>query len=247
MSEATFSGEPGEPEYDEAETADTACLVALAQTGDREAFSRLYTRYFDRVYGYVRVVVRDRHEAEDLTQEVFTRALQALPDFEPDRPFLAWLFRVARNAAIDLLRRQQHIEVTEPAELDSKREAAAAPAPPSDLEAVLAWLSDKDVAFFVGRLPLAQRQVLTLRFLLDLSTPEIAEMIGRSEKAVRQLQSRALVTLHERLIAIGRKDLTDSEGGLERTPTVTRLKPMPVIVRRRFSVRDKGRNNFRDR
>ncbi|MDX6632609.1 MAG: polymerase sigma-70 factor, subfamily, partial [Solirubrobacterales bacterium] len=216
-----------EPTPEETENADTARLIVAIQSGESDAFGALYSRYFDRIYGYVRVMVGNQHEAEDLAQEVFIRALQALPGFELRRPFLGWLFRVARNAAIDTLRRQRRVDLTEPADIDNRRDEEVA----EQAESALTWISDGDLTMFIGRLPAMQRQVLALRYLLDLSTEEIADLIDRTPKAVRQLQSRALRTLEARLVSVGHRDTR-----VHRARTLPRLMPLPVMVQRRFAL-----------
>jgi RNA polymerase sigma-70 factor (ECF subfamily) len=214
------------PPPEDSENVDTGRLIVRIQAGDKQAFAALYTRYFDRIYGYVRVMVGNQHEAEDLAQEVFMRAMQALPEYELRSPFLGWLFRVARNAAIDTIRRQRNVDITEPADIDSHKDREGA----EQAESALTWLTDQDLTLFIARLPAMQRQVLAMRYLLDLSTDEIAELIDRTPKAVRQLQSRALRMLESRLVAVGHRGGTR----VQRARTLTRLKPMPVLVPRRF-------------
>lgn len=85
-----------------------ARAVRRAQAGDRHALAFLYARYADNVHGYVRSIVQDHREAEEVTQHVFAKLMQAIAGYEPrEAPFLAWLMQVARNAALDHLRRQR--------------------------------------------------------------------------------------------------------------------------------------------
>jgi RNA polymerase sigma-70 factor (ECF subfamily) len=220
--------ERAEPTEQKATDVDSARLVVRYQAGDKSAMSDLYLRYFDAVYGYTRLALRDSHEAEDVTQQVFMQVFQSLPTYElrGSTPFRAWLFRIARNAVVDSLRKSDRVSVEEPAtvalRMDTRRN--------NEVEAALEWLSDGDISFFVERLPAAQRGVLVLRFMLDLSTDEVAAVIGKSPKAVRQLQSRALRTLRERLAAItvSRKRI--------RAPMLVRMRPAPVLASRRFAL-----------
>ncbi|MGH2956589.1 MAG: RNA polymerase sigma factor [Solirubrobacterales bacterium] len=183
------------------EDADTADLVARIQGGEREAFAQVYERYFDSVYGYLRIVLRDPHEAEDVAQQVFMKALEALQRYRQRRqPFRAWLFVIARNLAISQLRKRGRVEPEDPAELEERRERSLEP----ELGA-LRWISDGDLLLFVERLPTAQRQVLALRYMLDLRTGEIAEILGRRPNDVSKLQHRALRFLEQRLRAVGRE------------------------------------------
>lgn len=186
---------------EESEDLDTARLVAQAQEGNRAAFTALYERYFDRVYAYLRVALKDAQEAEDATQQVFTQALIALPSYElRAQPWRAWLFRIARNQALDHLRKRGRVEVEEPGAIERRRQ----PVGPGELRA-LQWTSDDELVLLIERLPEAQRQVLALRYLLGFSGPEIAEVLDRSPGAVRQLHHRALRFLEQRLAALGRE------------------------------------------
>lgn len=191
----------GDDPYDaEAEDRDSAHHVARFQAGEREAFSVLYARYFDRIYSYLRTLLRDRHEAEDVTQQVFMDALGALPRFEyTGVPVRVWLFTIARNSAMTRLRRLDRVEPVEPVELDRSRDRTAGnTAEP----ARVAVLTDRELMMFVERLPVAQRQVLALRHFLGLTNVEIAEMLDRSPNDVAVLHRRALAFLRRRLAAV---------------------------------------------
>src|SRR3990172_3678751 len=83
-------------------------LVRQAKDGDKQAFARLYETYFDRVYRYVAVKIGDRIEAEDMAQQVFTKAYQSLPSFSwQGKPVSAWFFRIAHNLVVDHFRRKE--------------------------------------------------------------------------------------------------------------------------------------------
>src|SRR2546428_3553002 len=84
---------------------DDAALAVRASKGESAAFGLLYDKHVDAIYRYVYYRVRDDAEAEDLTSDVFMRALRAMPRYEPRQAFLAWLYRIARNAVIDRARR----------------------------------------------------------------------------------------------------------------------------------------------
>lgn len=210
-----------EPASEQEEDRDTANLVLRFQAGDSEAYGVLYKRYFERVYGYMRILFRDHYEAEDATSEAFAQALEALPDYERrEQPFRAWLFAIARNSAVARLRKLRRLEPTDPAELDRWRDEEGALG--EEKLTILDWITDRDLSVFVGRLPLPQRQVLVLRYLMDLDFAQIAMLLGRSNEDVRQLQYRALRFLEKRLRAVGRAP-------------EQRSKPMPVQRRRQQS------------
>ncbi|HEY2536821.1 MAG TPA: sigma-70 family RNA polymerase sigma factor [Solirubrobacteraceae bacterium] len=153
--------------------------VKLAQTGDRQALGFLYARYADNVYGYVRSIVRDDHEAEDVTQQVFAKLIQVIGKYEErEVPFVAWILRVSRNVAVDHIRRQRSIPVEEVRVSDDGTGNQVC-------SERLRELSDA-----LSELPKAQREILVLRHLAGLSPTEIAERTGRTEGSVHGLHHR---------------------------------------------------------
>lgn len=163
-------------------------LTLKCMGGSREAdlFVRVYEAHFDAVYGYLRATLGSADEAEDATQQVFLKAYEALPRYRPgERPLGAWLLRIARNHAVDRLRRRKHAPLGEP------REHELALEQPMD--------SDDHLRALVDELPLLQRQVVVLRFTLGYSPAEVADILGRSHGAVRQAQYRALRMLEHML------------------------------------------------
>lgn len=178
------------------EDIDTARLVIDIQAGEEAGFATLYSRYFDRVYSYLRAALRDGYEAEDATQQTFMKALEALGTYERRRePFRGWLFSIARNCGTDSLRRGGRVQLLDAPELDRRREQALDPAG----EPLVDWLSDRNLSRDFQRLPDPQQQVLVLRFLLDLSVRETAKALAFSEDNVKTLQSRALGAMRRRL------------------------------------------------
>jgi RNA polymerase sigma factor (sigma-70 family) len=219
---------PPEPVDERAEDEEAARLVRAFKAGDKEAFTPLYKCYFERVYGYMRVAIKDRHEAEDLAQQVFAQVFEKLPDYEErSQPFRAWLFVVARNYVVSFMRKQERIDVVEPAEIDRRRDRGVE----DDRTAawVLEWIKGADLFILFERLPLPQRQVLALRFLYGLETKEIAETMKRTETDVRGLQHRGLVFMRKRLKALGRI----GEDG-ELLTMRARFQQAPVLRSRRF-------------
>jgi RNA polymerase sigma-70 factor (ECF subfamily) len=218
-----------QPSRREAEDLDTARLVARIQAGDRDAYALLYLRYFDRVYGYLRVMLRDAHDAEDAAQDVFAKVFEALPGYQRrSQPFRAWLFVVVRNLAISYLRRGQKTAAVAPDELDRQLETAGGE---SDVSAI-DWITDRELLMFVERLPLAQRQVLLLRFMLGMDSSEIAAILGRSSADVRVLQGRALGFLRQRLVSLGR----EPRRAIPPARIRRSLRPAHVLRSRRFAL-----------
>ena len=162
--------------------ADERLLVEAAQA-DPARFADLYESHFERVYAFIAGRVRNRQEAEDLTSEVFRQALQNLRRFEwRGVPFAAWLLRIAANAMAD---RWQQVA----------REQGDPPPEPPDAAAA-EDIEGRALLFqLVGTLAPDQRRVIVARFVEQKSICDIAQELGRSEGAVKQLQFRALRNL----------------------------------------------------
>lgn len=216
------------------EDNDTHRLIARFQAGERETFVDIYVRYFDRVFGFLRLTLRDGHTAEDVAQEVFTRAFEHLPRFEIDaaRPFRHWLFRIARNAAIDELGRGKRSQTCDPGDIQRWRDELSEPERGDALQPSLGWVSDPELLLFVERLPAEQSQVLALTYLLGFSTREIAKVLGTTPAAIFQKRSRALRTLESRLAAIGRR----GERVGKPAPSFSLFRQAPVIRARRYAL-----------
>jgi RNA polymerase sigma-70 factor (ECF subfamily) len=162
-----------------------------ARDGDDDALRLLFLLYADNVYGYVLAIVRDEHDAEDITSEVFSRLPRALTRYQSGAtPFAAWLLRVARNAALDHLRAQRSVPR---AEVHAVTEAAEPPGRErlADLRAALAGL------------PADQRQVMLMRLVAGMTPGEVAEELGRSVDAIHALQHRARRRLRRELTKQG--------------------------------------------
>lgn len=184
------------------EDALAARLVARSQSGDSAAFAEIYELYFGRVFNYLRLVLRSTHEAEDAAQSVFLKIFRALPGYEQrSRPFRAWLFTVVRNHALNVLEKSSRVEPEDPIAIEARNgETVQAP----ELPTALSWVSDQDLIILMGRLPIAQRQVLGLTYMLDLPDEQIAAIVGRTPGRVRTLRHEALRFLERRLTHLGR-------------------------------------------
>ena len=156
-----------------------AQAVARAKEGDREAVRFLYLQYADNVYGYVRSIVRDDFEAEDVTQQVFAKLMTAIDKYQArEVSFSDWIMRVARNVAVDHLRRRRAVPCEEVRELEPAAEEDAARNRSLMLRDALAALPEE------------QREVVVLRHLVGLSPGEIAGRLGRTEPSIHGLHHR---------------------------------------------------------
>ncbi len=168
--------------------ADEQELAKRAAAGDRRAFAELYDRHVDAVYRYAFFRVRSDAEAEDVTSEVFQRALIAMPRYEPRRPFLAFLYTIARNVVADRFRRVRPEATFEDAikhesDLPGPEETSVKLDQARQLRAAIAKLTD------------LQQEVIVLKFIEGRETKEIAQITGKPEATVRGIQMRALAAL----------------------------------------------------
>jgi RNA polymerase sigma-70 factor (ECF subfamily) len=172
-------------------------LVRAAQAGDAGAFGHLYERYFDRVYSYLAFKLGSPTEAEDAAGQVFLRALESIDGFRlTGVPFRAWLFRIAHNHLVDVLRRRTR-RPSEP--LDDTIEVADQAALADPESWLVEKLSREDLLQAVNGLTELQRQVISLKFAAGLSNAEVAHILGRTEGAVKALQHAGLQSLHRQL------------------------------------------------
>jgi RNA polymerase sigma-70 factor (ECF subfamily) len=173
------------------EQAEERLLVEAAQK-DPARFAELYEINFERVYAFVARRVGDRDAAEDLTSEVFHKALKNLRHFEwRGAPFAAWLLRIAANAIADRAQRAgRELAVDDPPEVGVDATA----------DVGLEGVEHRARLFrLVDRLPADQQRVVVMRFAEEKSIREIAEALGRTEGAVKQLQFRGLENLRAQL------------------------------------------------
>ena len=168
-------------------------LVTEARTGDSWAFGMIFDHYHDSIYRFIASRVQRPSDAEDLTQLVFVKVLEALPRYESRGiPFGGWLFRLARNAVIDFVRtRHDHADleaVAEQAQVKAGLDEMVIVRQELDaVEAALATLTDE------------QREAIALRFFSGLSAREAAEAMGKQEGTIRGLQFRAIAALRRQL------------------------------------------------
>lgn len=169
-------------------------LVDAARAGDESALAELYNLYFPRVYRYILARTGNPYEAEDLTEEVFLRMLDAIDRFQwRDAPFSAWLFRIAHNAVISQRRRDGA----------RGRSAPLSEALPIDNEGPEELVENRitlnEVMRAAQTLPETQRQVIALRFGAGLSVAETARAMGKGEGNVKVIQHKAIAKLREML------------------------------------------------
>jgi len=179
------------------EAGTDGALVRAAKSGDASAFGELYERYRDAIYRYCLSRTGTAHDAEDLTSDVFVKALHSIDRYqERGLPFVAFLYRIARNAAIDRARTMK-----QPLSVD---ELVTEPSSKQNVEADATLAVERSILLAaLSKLKTEHRDVIVMRFIEGYSALEVAAALGKTEGAVRTLQHRAL----ERL----RKEFDDAE------------------------------------
>ncbi len=176
-------------------------LMQKAKRGDQAAFAELVDKYGDKIYAYLYRMVGNREDALDLAQETFLRIYSNLQNFKLGQPFKPWLYRIATNLAIDLLRKRQPVIALdaplfadEPLRLELA-EQGPGPAEQHEQAELAAYLAQK-----VAELPANYRSVILLRHGHDLSYQEIAEILQVPVSTIKTRLFRAREALRLKLI-----------------------------------------------
>ncbi|MDM7999856.1 MAG: sigma-70 family RNA polymerase sigma factor, partial [Dehalococcoidia bacterium] len=176
-------------------------LVRRAQRREPEAFGQLYEAHFDRIYRYVMLRVRNQADAEDITQQVFLKALEKIGSYRwRGMPFSSWLFRIAHNLVVDYWKKKgrETVRALAPEEIDDIAVSASDPVAEAELQ-----FDVNQLMAACEQLTEAQREIISLRFAGGLSVKESAKVMGRSEGAVKVLQHAALAKLRRILCPAG--------------------------------------------
>jgi len=167
-------------------------LVEKAKQRDPEAFGELYDHFFDRIYRYILYRLGREADAEDLTEDVFVKVLQAIKRYESRGiPFSAWLFRIARNSVTDYFRRQARKP-----EVVLKEEVPEICESETPYKQYAAKMTQKQVRQAITQLTIDQQNVIILKFFGGLNNKEVASFLGKTEESVKALQHRALKSLN---------------------------------------------------
>jgi RNA polymerase sigma-70 factor (ECF subfamily) len=166
-----------------------ALLLERAKEYDLVALGEIYDTYSIKIYNYVYRRLGDVHLAEDITADVFVRMLEALQHKKFAKICLsAWLYRIAHNLIVDHFRRTSREELFS---LDEQLMAASL----NTADAVKRRLAQQQLRAAISRLPETQQQVIMLKFVEGLSNAEVAQVLGKTNGAVKALQHRALASL----------------------------------------------------
>jgi RNA polymerase sigma-70 factor (ECF subfamily) len=174
---------------------DEESIIRRAKERDPVALTQLYEENFDRIYRYIVLKMGDRIEAEDMTQQVFLKAIQSISSYKwQGMPFSSWLYRIAHNQVVDYFRKKSK-RITVPLDEgltmggDDPRQVAEKK------------IEIEELAMATKQLTQAQQEVISLRFSGELSIVEVARVMSKSEGAVKALQHAAIVALRKVLAA----------------------------------------------
>ena len=188
------------------DTPDLASLIARCRAGDELAWEAFVRRFQGRLFGLACTYVDDRDEAADLTQEIFVRLFETRARWAPHGEFVPWMFQVARNRAIDFLRRRK---IRRPAASVPADEVTAIPDPGEGPEAQAIGASRRRRLWdALRRVSARSREVLMLRDVQQLSVEEAAAVLGIPAGTVKSRSSRARAELAEQL-AVSRADWSE--------------------------------------
>lgn len=164
-------------------------LVKKAKDGEVEAFGLLYDYYLPKIYRFVLLKVSYREEAEDLTHQTFLKAWENISHYDfRGYSFGSWLYQIARNTTVDYYRRSRpKVSIEEIAELPFEGDSLQA-----SIDSKIEW---KKLSEGIKKLKDIEQDVLIMRFVQDLPLKEVAEIIGKSEGAVKLIQHRAIKNL----------------------------------------------------
>jgi len=168
-------------------------IVALVTEAKNNpaAFGKLYDHFVQPIYRYLYSQVGSAHEAEDLTSQTFIAAYEALPRYSERGQFAAWLFRIARSKLMDHFRGSKH---------ESGLEAAERPA--EGMDTLNSLIQDEEISrlkFLIQGLNAKEQDLIHLRYVAELSFPEMAEVLGKGEDAVRKSVTRLLARLRSQM------------------------------------------------
>ncbi|MEW6230766.1 MAG: sigma-70 family RNA polymerase sigma factor [Chloroflexota bacterium] len=168
---------------------DEVLLVDRLKANDAQAWAQIYDRHYQQIYNYLYYQLRGASEAEDLAAEVFLRALEAISSYTPrGLPLVSWLYRIGHNLVVDHLRQQSRRgQLPLQESLVGDHESS---------EGLLqSKIEKEELLRALQHLTVDQRQVLILKFVQEMDSSGVAQVLGKTEGAVKSIQHRALASL----------------------------------------------------
>ncbi len=188
-------------ESDQQKLAD---CIARARSGSLEAWGELYREFAGPIFRFCRRSLPAREDAEDATTEIFMKVRDKLGQYDPSRPFQAWLYKVSANHCWDILRRRR---IRQDLETDDVDETPLEHPDANQLDRLLEESSSKDVRGALGKLPARSRMALVLRYYSEMTYDEIAESLGVRRNFVGVVLLRARHQLREALAGHGSRGM----------------------------------------
>jgi RNA polymerase sigma-70 factor (ECF subfamily) len=170
-------------------------VILQVRKGDREQFSLLVDAYADRVFGYLMLMVKNRTDAEDLSQEVFLKAFRGLRRFRTGSPFAPWLFRIARNEALNWARRTKQTSRLTARLVSGHSDQVGNASSPDPMDTLLHKESTREARKLIAALDEKYRTALVLRYGEGMSYREISRVLSVPEGTVKTLLHRAKAKL----------------------------------------------------
>ncbi len=170
--------------------------LALARKGDAEAWGELYRRFAPAIERFCRHALGNAQDAEDATGDIFIKLRNKLDQYDPQRPFTPWLYRLAGNYCWDLLRQKNRRGF----ETEASDELPLAATHPGQLEQLMASQSAEQIRHALAQLPERSRLALTLRYYSDLNYEEIAEVLRLPRAYIGVVLLRARQQLRQALL-----------------------------------------------
>ena len=165
-------------------------LIEKAKEGDGNAFGKLYDLFFDRIYKFIFFRISHKEVAEDITEEVFIKAYQALAKLKEDQAFESWLYQISRNKLIDYYRSKKSLVDISQVENELVYDFNLS-------ESIDKRLEEQKFLEALELLPEDQKTVIQLKFIEDLENPEIAIILNKTEGSIRVIQHRAITKLKD--------------------------------------------------
>lgn len=167
-----------------------ASLIQKAKHGDQSSFSEIYNLYFKKIYRFIYFRVSHKEAAEDLTEDVFIKAYEKIGGLSKEGSFESWLYQIARNKVIDYYREKKSIVALDEVENSLEYES-------NIIDMVNLQEQQKFLLKMLKGLGSEQQIVIKLKFIENLENDEIAELLHKSEGAIRVIQHRAIQKLHQ--------------------------------------------------
>ncbi len=176
-------------------------LVELTKGGDDDAFTILVNRHVDHIYNFVRQYAKEKEDADDITQETFLKAWKHIKSFKKDKKFTTWLFTIARNSALDNIKKRRAFSFSVMDSHNSEDDAGFADTLKDQEPLAPEIFEDKETAAELTKamdtLPPDWKAVLVMHYTDDMTFEEIAVVLSKPMNTVKSWHHRAIIKIRE--------------------------------------------------